>query len=232
MDKLADRLGLEMEGRDLLPAFLHSSYVNEKETEGKSNERLEFLGDSVLDLIISDYLFKKFEEKDEGELSQIKSVVVSQPVLAERAEKLDLGTHLRLGKGEEESGGRSKPSILSDVLESLIGIVFKEKGFSEAKKFVLDILEEEIESVLEKRQVLDYKSALQIQTQKIYGETPNYRLEEKKGKPNNRVFLVSASIREYEGKGRGRSKKEAEEAAAKQVYLALKREEESAPVAQ
>lgn len=232
MDSLVEKLGLDLEAGDLLPAFLHSSYVNERNTERKSNERLEFLGDAVLDLVISEYLFTRFEEKDEGELSKIKSVVVSQPVLAGRAEKLGLGPCLKLGRGEESSGGRSKPSILSDALEALIGVIFKEKGFEVASDLVLEILEEEIESVLEKQQVLDYKSALQIQTQKIYGKTPTYELVNQKGKPNNRVFTVSASVKNYEGRGKGRTKKEAEEAAAKQVYLALLRNEKQAPVAQ
>ena len=231
MDSIINKTDLELEPEKILPALLHSSYVNEKEIDSKSNERLEFLGDAVLDLVISDYLFSKFKDKDEGELSQIKSVVVSQPVLADKAEKLHLGDHLKLGKGEEESGGRNKPSILSDALEALIGVIFKEKGFEDTSKFVLNIMEEEIKSILEKQNVLDYKSALQIQTQKIFGDTPNYELIEEKGKPNNRIFCVSAHIKDYKGKGRGRTKKEAEEAAAKQVYLAILREEESATVA-
>ncbi|MFQ6090223.1 MAG: ribonuclease III family protein, partial [Candidatus Bipolaricaulia bacterium] len=131
----------------LRQAFLHSSYVNERPEELESNERLEFLGDAVIELAISEHLFRSFPGHTEGELTKIKSVVVSGPVLAERAQGLGLGEALLLGVGEEESGGRHRRSILADVIEALVGLIFLDQGYERAAKFVVEQLGDEVEKV-------------------------------------------------------------------------------------
>ncbi len=221
--ELKDRLDLDIPEKELRKAFHHTSYVNESEGEIRSYERLEFLGDAVIELAIREHLYRSFPERGEGELSKIKAVAVSEPVLSRKAADLDLGRYLYLGKGEEESGGRNKDSILCDVLESLVGVLFLQNGFNPTAKYVVEMLSEEVDNLVDSQQVLDYKSALQIEAQKRYDTRPEYSVEEEWGKAHDRRFKIHAALQDFEGIGRGRSKKEAEEAAAKQIYLKLKR---------
>ncbi len=223
LSKLKDRLDLNIPAEELKKALLHTSYVNEAEDGGRSYERLEFLGDAVIELAIREHLYNSFPGKSEGELSKIKAVAVSKPVLSKKASELDLGDFLYLGKGEKESGGRQKDSILCDVFESLIGVLFIQKGFRETAEYVVEMLNDEVDNLSESQEVLDYKSALQVEAQKRYNSRPEYKVQEEWGKAHNRRYKIHASIADYEGVGRGRSKKEAEEAAAKQIYLELKR---------
>lgn len=227
MDKkltdLKNKLDAEIPEGKLKRAFLHTSYVNESDEDNQSYERLEFLGDAVIELAIREYLYNSFPDKTEGELSKIKAVAVSKPVLSKKAEELKLGRFLYLGKGEKESGGRNKDSILCDVFESLVGVLFLHEGFRWAANYVVEILEDEVENLVTKEEVLDYKSALQVEAQKRYDTRPSYEVLEETGKAHNRRYKIYATLAEYEGTGRGRSKKEAEEAAAKQIYLKLKR---------
>ncbi|MFW6111508.1 MAG: ribonuclease III [Candidatus Bipolaricaulota bacterium] len=227
MDKkltdLKNKLDAEIPEGELKRAFLHTSYVNESDEGNQSYERLEFLGDAVIELAIREYLYNSFPDKTEGELSKIKAVAVSKPVLSSKAEELELGQFLYLGKGEKESGGRNKDSILCDVFESLVGVLFLNEGFRRAADYVVEILEDEVENLVTKEEILDYKSALQVEAQKRYDTRPSYEVLEETGKAHNRRYKIHASLAEYEGTGRGRSKKEAEEAAAKQIYLKIKR---------
>lgn len=228
-----NELGIDLSNKRLKIAFQHTSYVNEEEEQQlQSNERLEFLGDAVIDLAISEYLFNYWEGKDEGELSKIKAIVVSQPVLAGKAKELKLGQALYLGRGEEESGGRSKPSILCDTFEALVGLIFLVEGFPKSSQFVLEMLEDEVQKVASRQKILDYKSALQINAQKRFNTYPTYRVVEEKGKSHNKTYTVAVKLAGKEGIGRGKSKKEAEQAAAKQLYLELTRGQDSAAVAQ
>jgi len=224
LKKLRDRVKVDIPTEELEKAFYHTSYVNESDRDLQSYERLEFLGDAGVELAVREYLFDSFPQEDEGELSKIKAVAVSKPVLSTKASELELGKYLFLGKGEKESGGRTKDSILCDVFESLVGVIFINKGYSRAAEFVVDTLEDEVNNLIDQQQVLSYKSALQIESQKRFEKRPKYRLLEESGKAHNRRFEVEASLNHYRGIGRGRSKKEAEEAAAKQVYLKLQRE--------
>lgn len=221
--ELKERLDLDVPEKDLRKAFFHTSYVNESEKGGRSYERLEFLGDAVIELAIREHLYDSFPEKSEGELSKIKAVAVSKPVLSGKASELGLGRFLYLGKGEKESGGRNKDSILCDVFESLIGVLFLKNGFRETAEYVVEILKDEVDNLVDSQEVLDYKSALQIEAQKRFNKRPSYEVQEEWGKAHNRRYRILAKLGEFEGTGKGRSKQEAEEAAAKKIYLKLKR---------
>jgi ribonuclease-3 len=225
---LGRRLGLGIAPARLREAFLHSSYVNERSEELESNERLEFLGDAVIELAISEYLFQNFPRYSEGELTKIKSVVVSGPVLAERARELGLGEALFLGVGEEESGGRGRRSILADAFEALVGLVFLEKGYERAAQFVVEQLRDEVEKVEKHQRTMDYKSLLQEEAQRR-GERPVYTLLQEEGADHQKVFTVRVAVAGLEGIGRGRRVKEAEQAAAKQVYFKLESAESERP---
>jgi ribonuclease-3 len=215
---LAEELGIE--ASKLRRAFLHSSYVNERSEELESNERLEFLGDAVIELAISEHLFHIFPSHSEGELTKIKSVIVSGPLLAERASALGLGEALFLGVGEEESGGRTRRSILADAFEALVGLIFLESGYERAAQFVVEQLRDEVERVERHQRSWDYKSLLQEEAQRR-GVRPVYTLLQEEGADHQKVFTVRVEVAGLEGQGRGRRVKEAEQAAAKQVYFKL-----------
>jgi ribonuclease-3 len=222
LQALEQKLGLGIPASSLRRAFLHSSYVNERPEEGESNERLEFLGDAVIELAISEHLFRSFSNYTEGELTKIKSVVVSGPLLAERARVLGLGEALFLGVGEEETGGRTRQSILADAFEALVGLIFCERGYPEAARFVVEQLREEVERVERDQQSWDYKSLLQEEAQRR-GLRPVYTLLKQEGADHQKVFTVRVEVAGFDGLGRGRRVKEAEQAAAKQAYFKLAR---------
>jgi len=202
----------------------HSSYANEL-GEIEDNERLEFLGDAVLDLALADFLYRRFPKRDEGELSKIRAVVVSRPVLAQAARRLELESHLLLGKGEELAGGRERPSILAAALEALFGAVFLSHGYEQARALAERLLGQEAERYAAARSP-DYKSLLQELGQRRYGALPAYDLVQSEGPEHDKVFTVSVELGGSKAVGRGRSKKEAEQAAAKRLYLDLEEGEE------
>jgi len=224
---LVERLGTEVPEELVRAALTHASYANET-GEGEANERLEFLGDAVLDLALADILYHRFPERDEGELSKIRAVVVSRPVLAEVARRLELGPLLLLGKGEEQAGGRERPSILAAALEALFGVVFLHLGYATARELAERLLGEEIERYAAERSP-DYKSLLQELGQRRYGALPAYNLVESEGPEHKKVFTVSVELGGSKALGRGRSKKEAEQAAAKRLYLRLEEDEPEKP---
>jgi len=220
IEALKSRLKLDIDPADLERAFLHSSYVNESPDKLDSNERLEFLGDAVIDLAVSSYLFCRFQARSEGELTKIKSVVVSGPVLAEKAKELGLDRCLLLGKGEAEAGGRQRGSILAAAFEALVGVLFSCQGYEPARRFVLEQLKAEIDKVEHGQHRKDYKTLLQEEAQKL-GLKPIYTLLSAEGLDHRKEFTVKVEVAAHTGLGRGRSKKEAEQAAAKQVYFKL-----------
>jgi len=224
---LVERLGTEVPEELVRAALTHASYANET-GEGEANERLEFLGDAVLDLALADILYHRFPERDEGELSKIRAVVVSRPVLAEVARRLELGPLLLLGKGEEQAGGRERPSVLAAALEALFGVVFLHLGYATARELAERLLGEEIERYAAERSP-DYKSLLQELGQRRYGALPAYNLVESEGPEHKKVFTVSVELGGSKALGRGRSKKEAEQAAAKRLYLRLEEDEPEKP---
>jgi ribonuclease III len=200
-------------------AFTHRSFANELGETGENNERLEFLGDSVLGLVVSGYLYETLPAQPEGELARIKSFVVSEASLSEIARSLRVDNFILIGKGEEYSGGRSKKAILADCLEAIIGAYYLDSGFPAASLFVHRMLIPEINKVLENRHAKDYKTLLQEYVQKRMKTYPKYRVVQKTGPDHDRTFWIEVHIGERSfGAGRGKNKKEAEQEAARIAY--------------
>ncbi|MCD6541529.1 ribonuclease III [Candidatus Bipolaricaulota bacterium] len=218
LSRLVSDLGLDLPPEELTPAFYHASYANEKGLE--SNERLEFLGDAVLDLTVAEILFRRFPERDEGELTKLRSVLVSRPTLAEIARELGLERYLLLSPGAEELGVRERPSVLAAALEAVVGVIFLHKGYEFTRGLVERLYGKRIAEAASRRPE-DYKSLLQELGQRRFGELPRYRLLEAEGPEHEKVFTVEASLGGESAIGRGRNLKEAEQAAAKRLYLAL-----------
>ncbi|MFP4363417.1 MAG: ribonuclease III [Spirochaetia bacterium] len=203
-------------------AFSHRSYANEDPATLENNEKLEFLGDSVLGLVVSEYLFRLLPDKNEGDLARIKSFVVSEDSLADIARNIKVNNFILIGKGEEYSGGRTKKAILADAMEAIIGAYYIDSGFKDAKKFILKYLVPEIEKVLEDKHKKDYKTLLQEYVQKHFKTYPKYNLEKKTGPDHNKTFWMKVQIKNNSyGPGSGKNKKEAEQNAAAIAYEAL-----------
>ncbi len=203
-------------------ALTHKSYVNERRKQDYThNERLEFLGDAVLSLIISDYLAKQYPELSEGGLSKLKATLVSEATLANVARRMDLGSRLRLGRGEERSNGREKASVLADALEAVIAAVYLDGGFEASRNITIAMLSEElrqIESLHMKPGGEDSKTRLQEWCQRRYDVLPQYVTVCESGPDHQKVFEIEVHVNSrLLGRGAGRSKKEAEQAAARQA---------------
>lgn len=205
-------------------AFTHRSYLNEHGMpESWSNERLEFLGDAVLGAVVTDYLFHHHPELAEGRLSKIKSVVVSRRLLARVARQMELGRYLLLGRGEDQTGGRIRPSILANLFEALLGAIYLSLGFDRARELVLRLLLPEILHVASGELVVDHKSILQELAQRSCGTVPRYRVVRTEGPDHDKLFEVEVRLRERMiGAGSGKSKKTAEQKAAAAALGALK----------
>lgn len=207
----------------LRQAFIHRSYLNEVKEELESNERFEFLGDSILSFIISTYLFKLRVSDAEGDLTNLRSYIVKTKSLAEAAQNLHLGDYLLLSKGEEVSGGRTNPQLLANTFEALIGAIFLDQGIEETKKFVerhlLPLFAGEIKAGPPK----DAKSQLQEEVQLRYKQSPFYKVLKTYGPDHAKKFLVGVMTEgKIVGQGEGGSKQEAEEEAASQALKQLK----------
>lgn len=200
-------------------AFTHRSFANEPGETGENNERLEFLGDSVLGLVVSEYLYETLPDQPEGELARVKSFVVSEASLSEIARGLRVDNYILIGKGEEYSGGRSKKAILADCLEAIIGAYYLDSGFQASGRFVHQMLIPEINKVLENRHAKDYKTLLQEHVQKRMKTYPRYRVVQKTGPDHDRTFWIEVHVGERSfGAGKGKNKKEAEQEAARIAY--------------
>ncbi len=200
----------------LLQALTHSSYANAMGV--KSNERLEYLGDAVLELIISFYLYTEFPDLNEGELTRRRAMMVNEPSLSSAARNLDLGNYLVLGKGEEMTGGRGKPSILADAFEALIGAIYLDGGMKSARKFIFKTLIQNATDMETSSENRDYKTILQHELHKNHACDARYQTQASSGPAHNRTFVS----RVYRGdvllgEGEGRNKKEAEQRAARQA---------------
>lgn len=215
MRELEKKLGYRFRNIGLLEhAMTHSSYANEHRAAGiTSNERLEFLGDSVLGMVVADYLFEKHPNMPEGELTRTRAALVCENSLYEVARTLNLGRCLRLGKGEDSGGGRSRPSILADATEAMLAAVYLDGGIEPVRTIIRAyILDKEEEKSVDR----DYKTALQELVQRHPGQAVSYRLIDETGPDHARVFVMEVSVGEKPvGIGRGRSKKEAEQMSAK-----------------
>jgi len=223
---LEKRLGVAFKNRAILEeALRHSSYVNENpDTVSASNERLEFLGDAVLGLIVAHELFKAHPGEDEGTLTELRTHLVRRDTLARAAERLHLGQALHLGRGEEAGGGRERPTNLANAYEAVVGAVFLDRGLATARRFVRHSLQDDFKLAQERTQSMDPKSRLQALSQARYQLTPLYRLIDAQGPEHARRFTVEAVIDgDAVGRGKGRSKQQAEKDAARQALERLER---------
>ncbi|MBC8016738.1 MAG: ribonuclease III [Sporomusaceae bacterium] len=225
LHKLAKKLNVGFTTIDLLhQALTHTSHANEcKNSTMLHNERLEFLGDAVLDLIVSEYLFRQFTSLPEGELTKARAVIVCEPTLARCSAKLGIGEYLYLGKGEAGSGGRERTSILADAFEAIIGAIYLDSGFENATKFVLKQLQTDLSLVARGEYVKDYKTLLQEVVQKKTDSKINYEIIDESGPDHHKMFRVAVFVNGHQmGSGLGKSKKEAEQLAANQALIKLK----------
>jgi ribonuclease-3 len=211
----ARKLKINIKDLNLLEqALTHRSYLGET-TDMQSNERLEFLGDAVLGLVICEYLFSKYSDRSEGELAKAKAVAVSEPVLAESAKNLGLDKMILMSVGEEASGGRYRHSILADTFEALVAVIYLDIGLPAAIEFCLRALESILIDIERQEHIRDYKSLLQELTQGKRKKAPNYIVVKEEGADHDKTFLVEARLEgEVLGCGTGKSKKQAEQAAA------------------
>ena len=216
-EALYEVLEYRFEDPDLLDqAFIHESLVNETEESGVSNERLEFLGDSVLGLAVAEFLYKEFPDEAEGQLAQMKSYLVSRKHLAVCAQRLKLGPYLKLGKGEENSGGKRRESLLGNCFEAVLGAIFLDGGYTKARRTIISALGDDMRQGL--GAVKDEKSRLQEKVQTVFQALPEYTIIKEEGPAHDRSFTVEVSFGgEVLGEGEGRSKREASQAAAKEA---------------
>ena len=224
LDELQDRLGYTFsDPARLVHALKHRSYVYTMDQEGiASNERLEFLGDAVLDLVVTEYLYERFEEKREGDLTQIKSLLVSKPVLAQKGREMGLGKFLFLSKEEDLAGGRDRTSIVGDAVEALLGSIYLDGGLGAARCFLKNVLLENVGEIVTNGAYMNFKSALLEHTQSEGRGHPRYLVNSEEGPDHQKVFTVEVRVgSQAVGTADGRSKKEAEQKAASRALKAL-----------
>lgn len=216
MEALQNSIGYHFKNTALLSrALTHSSYANEYNLSAGDNERLEFLGDSVLGFITAEYLFANHRDFPEGELTKLRAYAVCEKSLFAYAQEIELGKYLKLGKGEERTGGRERPSVLSDAFEAVIAAIYLDGGMDEAKKFVLRFVVPYVEA---KPTFKDYKTALQEVVQQNHGEALEYVLVSESGPDHNKRFEIEVHLNSNVlGRGVGGSKKKAEQNAAKEA---------------
>jgi ribonuclease-3 len=202
----------------LQQAFTHRSYLNEARENIESNERLEFLGDSILSFVVSSHLYKTYPQFDEGILTNLRSLVVNTKSLAKIAKRLKLGEHLLLSHGEEDSGGRENDSILANTFEAVIGAIFIDQGIEAAKVFLTLVIIPEIEIYVQKKVFKDPKSRLQEYVQAQKQNSPVYKVLHEEGPAHAKKFTIGVFVQDVNvGEGQGKSKQEAEEHAAEQA---------------
>lgn len=231
---LEDAIGYQFKDKKmLLTALTHTSYINEnRHSNFEDNERLEFLGDAILDVIVSEYLYKVFPELPEGDLTKLRAAVVCEPVLARISGTLHIGQYLLLGKGEALTGGRNRTSLLENTFEALTGAIYLDGGLEKAADFVMQFMKKEIHNVRQGKYFRDFKTALQEEVQKkgtgnCRKKDPvniHYDIIGAEGPDHDKVFIVSVTVNnEIWGKGRGKSKKEAEQQAARVALEGIKK---------
>jgi ribonuclease III len=227
IEDLLAPLGVHTNRLDLInQALTHRSYAFEN-PPAEDNERLEFLGDSVLGFVIADFFYQRYPDADEGDLSKKKARVVSRTLLGQLAEQLRMGDAIRLGRGEEQSGGRQRPSLLGSTLEALIGAVYLAEGLDEAARFIREQLIERLLDMLEEEEAWDYKSRLQEYVQKKFQTTPVYETVATSGPDHHKSFTVRVSILDKPyGEDTASRKKAAENLAAKAALEILEKEDE------
>jgi ribonuclease-3 len=216
IENLSKKLGIQFNDVSLLKrALTHRSYLNENRDVDKNNERLEFLGDAVLELIVSDYLYNKYPNRPEGDLTSFRSAIVRTESLADASRDLDYGKYLRMAKGEEESGGRDKDYILANTFEAILGAIYIDQGYIKCKNLVKNVLIPKIDNIVKNRLDIDGKTKIQELVQEKFKQTPIYEVVQEHGPDHDKEFVVVVKVgKKIIGKGKGSSKQRAEEAAA------------------
>jgi ribonuclease-3 len=223
IERLEGILGVAFKDKTiLLTAITHRSYLNEhREATQEHNERTEFLGDAVLELVVTDYLFHKYPDKPEGELTAVRAALVNTVSLSESSQALGVNDFLLLSKGEAKDTGRARQYILANAFEALIGAIYLDQGYEAAKEFIAGQLFKKTDRIVEKRLWQDPKSRFQELAQEHTGVTPTYALLDQVGPDHDRTFTIGVYLKEQEiAKGQGRSKQEAEQAAAEAAITA------------
>lgn len=228
LSRFLKRQGWEIKEKSLYEqALTHSSFAYEKGRPCFHNERLEFLGDAVLELIISSYLYKSYPALPEGKLTRLRADLVCEASLATLAENLNLGEYLRLGRGERASGGDRRPSLLADALEALIGAIYLDWGLKRCRRYVLELYRPALDNLQEGLLRRDYKTRVQELAQARFGITPEYRIIRESGPEHDKMFQAEIVFDlKSVGRGTGRTKKESEQAAAKKAWVKLTRDED------
>ena len=218
MTDLELKIGYGFKNSSLLNvALTHSSYSNEIGKNLKCNERMEFLGDSVLSLVVTNYIYLNFAQFPEGDLTQLRASLVCEKTLYKFAKAIDLGSAIKLSKGERHGGGADRPSILSDAFEALIAAIYLDGGYDQARDFVMRFIEPEIKNI-KKKPAKDFKTTLQEIVQKNPGEKLEYRMVSESGPDHDKHFVAEVLLNSNTiGRGGGRSKKEAEQQAAREA---------------
>lgn len=225
MKPLEENLRYEFKNKKLLiNALTHSSYANEARDGVSSNERLEFLGDSVLSIVVSEYIYKEFNNLPEGELTKLRASLVCEKSLCQFSRELELGKYLRLGKGEDKGGGRERDSILADAFEAVLAAMYLDGGFNVAKNHVMRFIKNELKHT-DDEVFKDYKTALQEIIQKNPEESVTYILTKETGPDHDKLFEVEVRLNSNTiGKGIGKNKKQAEQSAAKEALRLMGKE--------
>ena len=231
LETLEKRLGVAYKNKELLlKAITHRSYLNENNDIDEHNERLEYLGDAVLEFLVSKYLFVNYPSRQEGELTSFRSAIVKTESLSEISRELSVGNHLRMSKGEEKTGGRAKDYLLANTFESILGSMYLDQGMRTCEAFLNRVLFPKIKTIVEQRLDIDPKTQLQELAQEIFKLTPTYELLSEKGPDHNKEFTMGVFIGPDEfGRGTGASKQRAEEAAARQGLLTVKKKTAQKP---
>lgn len=220
---LEHKLNYYFNDRNLLKnALLHKSLGNErKEYKNQNNERLELLGDAVLDLIVAEYLYKNYKNASEGTIAKLKAMVVSEPILAKISRQIGVGKFLMLSRGEIVSGGRNRESILADSFEAILGAVYIDSNLDEARVFALSHIKQYIDHIEENEDILDFKSILQEYVQKEFRTVPTYELVAERGPDHMKEFEIQVIVGNYKEKAVARNKKKAEQLSAKALCIKL-----------
>ena len=220
---LEHKLNYYFNDRNLLKnALLHKSLGNErKEYKNQNNERLELLGDAVLDLIVAEYLYKNYKNASEGTIAKLKAMIVSEPILAKISRQIGVGKFLMLSRGEVMSGGRNRESILADSFEAILGAVYIDSNLDEARVFALSHIKQYIDHIEENEDILDFKSILQEYVQKEFRTVPTYELVAERGPDHMKEFEIKEIVGNYKEKAVARNKKKAEQLSAKALCIKL-----------
>lgn len=227
--EIEKKLGITFKNKDLINrAFTHRSYLNENSDIDRHNERLEYLGDAVLEFLVSKFLFHGYPDRAEGELTSFRSAIVKTDALAETARELNYGNFLKMSRGEEKTGGRNKDYLLANTFEAVLGAIYLDQGIRACETFLRRVHFHKIDNIVENRLDIDPKTRFQELSQDLHKVTPSYELLSEKGPDHDKTFTMGAFLGDKEyGRGIGASKQRAEEAAAKKGLAKIRSEMKS-----